>query len=129
MLRELFGRAPDYGAYDYRANSLSVPELKFGQSKTHGLERTAETIGEKALLSFYPGGFRLFDKASLISPVEMSVPETYPGEAGLVQLERSGAIRRPSTEELAAFSGRISANRFDRRRIPIIGRRSALAMP
>jgi hypothetical protein len=104
ILKELFGRAPDYGAYDYRANSLSVPDLKFVQSKTHGPERTAETIGEKALLSFYLGGFRIFDKTSLISPVEISVPETYPGEAGLVQLERSGAIRRPGAEELAAFS-------------------------
>ncbi len=104
ILRQLFGRAPDFGAYEYRANALTVPDLKFIQSRTDGPERTAETAGEKALLNFYPGGFRLFDKASLVSPVEVSIPETYPAEAGLVQLERSGAIRRPGAEELAAFS-------------------------
>ena len=58
---------------------------------------------EETLLRFHPGGFRQVDAKSLVSPVTVSEPETFPGEAGLVQLERSGAIRRPRPEEIEAL--------------------------
>lgn len=105
VLEEIFGRPADNAAYIYKADMLAIPALTFAQSKSGGgPERTAATPAEKALLNFFPGGFRLLDKDTLLSPAALSVPETYPGEAGLIQLERAGAIRPPSAEELAAFA-------------------------
>jgi hypothetical protein len=60
------------------------------------------------LLHYFPGGFRVIDPASVLSTAEVLVPETHPLEAGLIQLERAGAIRPPSSAETAAFVEGIS---------------------
>jgi hypothetical protein len=42
---------------------------------------------------YHPGGFRMIDPKSVVSPVPVLDPATHPGEAGLIQLEKEGAIR------------------------------------
>ena len=61
------------------------------------------TQAEFDLATFYPGGFRRIDAKSVVSPVVVIEPETFPGEAGLVQLERAQAIRPARADEIAAY--------------------------
>lgn len=108
ILFTLFGRSPDKVAKGYSPNSISLPDLEFGSAPTDGPERTAETTGEKSLLSYFKGGFRMVDAKSLVSRAEVLTPETYPDAAGLIQLERSGAIRPPRREEVDRFTEGLS---------------------
>jgi hypothetical protein len=103
LLLGIFGRLPDRIAFEYRPNSVSVPDLKFGFPPKEDPSRGGDTRAERDLLSYHPGGFRIVDAKSLVSPVDVLTPETYPGEAGLIQLERAGAIRAPRPEEKESF--------------------------
>jgi hypothetical protein len=108
ILRQYFGRAPDRIASEEAPNSLALPEASFESSSSSREERTAGTEAEQALLHYFPGGFRLIDPSSVLSTGEVLAPETYPLEAGLIQLERAGAIRPPRSAETAAFVEGIS---------------------
>ena len=108
ILYTLFGRSPDKVAKGYSPNSISLPDLEFRSAPADGPERTADTTGEKALLSYFNGGFRMVDPKSLVTRAEVLTPETYPDAAGLVQLERAGAIRPPHQQELDDFSEGLS---------------------
>ena len=108
ILFTLFGRSPDKFAKGYSPNSISLPEMEFGRAPAGGPERTAETAGEKTLLSYFEGGFRMVDPKSLVTRADVLTPETYPNAAGLIQLERAGAIRPPRQEELDDFAEGLS---------------------
>jgi hypothetical protein len=103
-----FGRVPQVFAFRETPNSISIPAVTFASPPKDGPPRTAETKAEQDLLSYYPGGFRIVDPKSLIARGEILVPETYPGEAGLIQLERAGAIRPATQADNDAFSEGIS---------------------
>jgi hypothetical protein len=108
ILLTLFGRQPDRVATHYSPNSIELPDLQPGSSPTKGPERTAETDAEKSLLTYFPGGFRIVDAKSLVSRAEVLTPETYPDAAGLIQLERAGAIRPARREEIDSFAEGLS---------------------
>jgi hypothetical protein len=108
ILRTLFGRAPDKAAKGYSPNFITLPDLQYGAAPAGGPERTAETLGEKNLLSYFKGGFRMVDPKSLVSRAEVLTPETYPNAAGLIQLERAGAIRPPRRDEIDSFAEGLS---------------------
>lgn len=103
-----FGRAPTVIGFQESPNTISIPGVKFGLAPKDGPPRTAETKAEQDLLSYYPGGFRVVDARSLVARGEVLTPETYPGEAGLIQLERAGAIRTAKQADNDAFSEGIS---------------------
>jgi hypothetical protein len=103
ILMQYFGRAPDRIASEEAPNSLALPDASFGSSPDNRRQRKAGTQAEQDLLHYFPGGFRLIDPNSVMSAAEVLVPETYPLEAGLIQLERAGAIRPPRSEETEAF--------------------------
>ncbi len=63
---------------------------------------------ERELYSMYPGGLRRFDPKDVISPYEVFTPEILPDQAGLAQLEQSGAIRRARTDEVAEWNEKAS---------------------
>ena len=50
----------------------------------------------------------MVDPKSLVSRAEVLTPETYPDAAGLIQLERAGAIRPPRQEEWTSFAEGLS---------------------
>lgn len=102
------GRVPQVLAFHERPNSVSIPAVAFGFAPTSGPARTAETKAEQDLLSNYPGGFRLIDATSVVARGDVLTPETYPGEAGLIQLERAGAIRAATQADIDAFSDGLS---------------------
>jgi hypothetical protein len=108
VLQTLFGRRADRVAAGYSPNSIALPDLQLGSSPTSGPERTAETESEKNLLTYFPGGFRIVDPKSLVSRAEVLTPETYPDAAGLIQLERAGAIRPARREEIDSFAEGLS---------------------
>jgi hypothetical protein len=108
ILQTLFGRRADRAAADYAPNSIALPDLQFGSSPKGGPERNAETASEKTLLSYFPGGFRIVDPKSLVSRTDVLTPETYPDAAGLIQIERAGAIRPPRREEIDSFAEGLS---------------------
>jgi hypothetical protein len=66
-------------------------------------EKCARADPEDDLFFYHPGGFRQIDAGSLISPVPVLAPESFPGEAGLIQLKRAGAIRPACRSEIDAF--------------------------
>src|SRR5262249_36990616 len=103
ILLGIFGRLPDRLAFESEPNSVTVPDLQFGLPPEANRLRAGGTSAEKDLLTFHPGGFRIVDAKSLVSPGEVLTPETYPGEGGLIQLERAGAIRAPRPEEKESF--------------------------
>lgn len=103
ILKTLFGRSPDRAAKGYSPNFIALPDLQLGSSPKSGPERNAETESEKNLLTYFPGGFRIVDPKSLVSRAEVLTPETYPDAAGLIQLERAGAIRPARREEIDRF--------------------------
>ena len=101
MLAVAFGRAPDRAVYEYSAHELALPEASFRPLASR--PPAGKTLGSSRLNKFHPGGFRELDPGTLLSPVAITVPETHPAEAGLVQLEQSGVIRPPRPEEVAAW--------------------------
>jgi hypothetical protein len=103
-----FGRAPTVIGFQEAPNTVAIPAVAFGVPPKDGPTRTAETKAEQDLLSYYPGGFRIVDPKSLVARGEILVPETYPGEAGLIQLERAGAIRPATQKDNDAFAEGIS---------------------
>jgi hypothetical protein len=88
----MFGRRPDRIAYEYAAHEIALPDAEWRDN------RNARGSGDAA--RFYPGGFRELDPNTLVSPLAVTVPETFPDVAGLLQLERSGAIRKPQPAEV-----------------------------
>lgn len=103
VLLGILGRLPERIAFESKPNSVTVPDLTFGLSPRNAPRRQGGSNAERDLLSYHPGGFRLVEAKSLSSPGEVLTPETHPGEAGLIQLERAGAIRVPMREEKASF--------------------------
>jgi len=103
-----FGRVPQVTAFHEAPNSVSIPAVTFGFPPKEGSTRTAETKAERDLLFYYPGGFRMVDAKSVIARGDVLEPETYPGEAGLIQLERAGAIRPATQADNDAFSEGVS---------------------
>jgi len=103
ILLGIFGRLPERIAFESAPNSVTVPDLEFGVMPRTNRPRLGSSTAESDLLTFHPGGFRIVDASSLVSPDEVLTPETYPGEAGLIQLERAGAIRAPTREERETF--------------------------
>ena len=89
-LSTVFGHRPELALYEYAADELALPE---------GTWRRATGRAVRPL-RFYPGGFRELDPKTLVSPVAITAPETAPDQAGLMQLEQSGAIRRPRPQEV-----------------------------
>jgi hypothetical protein len=53
---------------------------------------------EVNLETYYPGGFRVLAKETIVSPVSVIEPEVYPSYAGLIQLERLGLIRQAGSD-------------------------------
>src|SRR5262249_17740740 len=102
ILLGILGRLPERIAFESNPNSVTVPDLEFGLAKTDR-RRGAGTSAENDLLTYHPGRFRIVDATSLVSQGEVLTPETSPGEAGLIQLERAGAIRPPRPEERESF--------------------------
>lgn len=103
-----FGRVPTVIGFHEGPNTISIPAVSFGSAPKDGAPRTAETKAEQDLLSYYRGGFRVVDAKSLVALGEVLTPETHPGEAGLIQLERAGAIRPATQADNDAFSEGIS---------------------
>jgi hypothetical protein len=66
-------------------------------------EKCRSVDPEGDLVRYHPGGFRALAADQVVSPVPVLVPETYPGEAGLIQLMRAGAIRPACRAEIDAF--------------------------
>jgi len=60
----------------------------------------AAADAEREIFMYHPGGFRMIDVKSVISPLPVLEPETPPAEAGLFQLAMSGAIRPPRRSEI-----------------------------
>lgn len=89
----MFGRRPDRIAHEYTAHEIALPQAEWR-------EPAPSAGGSDGTLRSYPGGFREIDPATLVSPVAITVPETLPAVAGLQQLERSGAIRKPQPAEV-----------------------------
>ncbi|MBR1124638.1 hypothetical protein JQ628_24155 [Bradyrhizobium lablabi] len=102
ILRGLFGRLPDRMAFASEPNSIRLPELKAAEAPKSA-PRTGQTQAEKDLALYYPGGFRIVEPNSLLSPAQVFTPETFPNQAGLIQLERAGAIRPALREEVDRF--------------------------
>lgn len=85
-------------------NIRSVAEPKsFREVQEQVLEQPRQSDAENDLLTYHPGGFRELDAASVIAPVPVLAPETFPAEAGLIQLENAGAIRPANRAEITAF--------------------------
>jgi len=95
-----FGRPADRTAFQGKPKMLKLPEGEF--VLTQELPN-AKTNTERELLMYHPGGFRMIDVKSVVSPVTVLEPETPPGEAGLIQLENAGAIRPPQRSEIDGF--------------------------
>ena len=115
IIRQTFGRAPDRVVAKYAATSLELPDGSFQSPAARA--RTAATPAEQDLLHFFPGGFRVIEPASVLSAGAVLAPETWPAQAGLMQLERAGAIRPPGRAETEAFVEGIS-RRFRSRLSP-----------
>jgi hypothetical protein len=80
----------------------------FGQLQEQMLDQGPRTDAESDLVLYPPGGFREIDAATIVSPVPVLTPETFPGEAGLIQLESSGAIRPARRTEINEFIDGVS---------------------
>jgi hypothetical protein len=110
-LTAYFGRVADRVAFEGEPNSLTLPDATFAvSSKTTrpGVVIAPRAEAEQDLFTYHPGGFREIEANSLVSPVPVLAPETFPSQAGLIQLERAGAIRAPRRDEAAAFVEAIS---------------------
>ncbi|MVT64835.1 hypothetical protein GPL21_06905 [Bradyrhizobium pachyrhizi] len=92
-----FGRAADSIAFEGKPSLLKLPAAEFETQK----RLDAETYAERQIYMYHPGGFRVIDAKSVVSAVPVLEPETYPQEAGLFELVKSGAIREPKRGEVA----------------------------
>jgi hypothetical protein len=95
-MRFMFGRRPDRFTFPAEEQDVVLPEAEWVAA--HRREGASSELYDQ-----HPGGFREIDPQTLVSPVPIIVPETPPDMAGLMHLERSGAIRRPHAEEMAAW--------------------------
>jgi hypothetical protein len=95
-----FGRDADHITFETKPKALKLPEGEFVSTKERP-DKTTHTEWE--LFMYHPGGFRVIDPKSVVSPVLVLEPETHPGEAGLLQLETAGAIRPPERAEIDSF--------------------------
>jgi hypothetical protein len=99
-VKAYFGRDADRITFEVRPNVLKLPEGEFVSTQ----ERPDKTTdAEWELFVYHPGGFRVIDPKSVIFPVPVLEPETHPGEAGLLQLEKEGAIRRPLRSDIESL--------------------------
>ena len=103
ILRGLFGRLPDRMTFASEPGSIRLPDLQSEEPPKGTSPRAGKTSAEKDLATYYPGGFRIVEANSLVSPAQVFTPETFPNEAGLIQLERAGAIRPALREEVDRF--------------------------
>jgi len=123
----LFGRKPEriVFANEGPPNLLALPVAVFttappgakgaldierdpdGKMVEHVIDRSASKAADD-LVTYHPGGFRELDAGSIVSPVAVITPETFPSYAGLLQLERKGAIHLAKPQEIAAFVEGIS---------------------
>jgi hypothetical protein len=113
----LFGRQPERIAFEAHPNLLALPDAAFtkvppkpvfverdaGGKVVDVIDRLRGAVALHDLITYHGGGFRVLDAASVVSPVPVIEPETYPGEAGLIQLERARAIRPAGQDEKDAF--------------------------
>lgn len=98
-----FGRRADRLVYQYETHELRLPEGDFApQQRAPDIDTTSPA--EHDLYRFNPGGFVTLDPASIVARREVRVPETFAAEAGLMQLQRAGAIRPPERKELEAWA-------------------------
>jgi hypothetical protein len=105
-LSTTFGRAPDHDVHQYSVDRLNLPDGTFSSRRPSGpptLRIRSGSDPESDLRLYYPAGFRELDVRTLTSPTTFTVPATHPGEAGLVQLLRTGAIRRARPDEVRAW--------------------------
>jgi hypothetical protein len=92
-----FGRPADRLAFEDKPHALKLPTGQFAVPKP---ATDTKSFPEFELLKDYPGGFRMIDAKSVVSPLPVLEPETYPIEAGLNQLLEDGAIRPPRRSEI-----------------------------
>ena len=92
-----FGRSADRTAFQAKPKMLELPEGEFVLTQERP---NAQNNTERELFMYHPGGVRMIDVKSVISPVPVFEPETHPTEAGLLQLEKTGAIRPPKRSEI-----------------------------
>ena len=96
-----FGRSADHTVFEGKPKVLKLPAGEF--VRTQGRPPNAATGAEREIFMYHPGGFRLIDAKSVVSPLPVLEPETYPAEAGLFQLAMAGAIRPPKQGEIDGF--------------------------
>ena len=89
-LAVMFGRRPQHAAYQGKAVRISLPDAAFG-------------LPPEELPANTPSRPRMLDPGQMISALSVTRPAILPGEAGLMQLEAAGAIRRPRAEEVEEF--------------------------
>jgi hypothetical protein len=91
------GRAADHIAFEAKPKLLKLPAGEFETQK----RPEAQTYAEQQIYMYHPGGFRVIDAESVVSAVPVLEPETYPQEAGLFELVKSGTIREPERGEIS----------------------------
>ncbi len=96
-----FGRSADRTVFEGKPKILKLPAGEFVPAQKW--PPYAATGTEREIFMYHPGGFRLIDVKSVVSSLPVIEPETYPAEAGLVQLETAGAIRPPKRAEIDSF--------------------------
>jgi hypothetical protein len=92
-----FGRPAGRIAFQAKPHAVKFPAGDFVLSER---QTDKKPYGEREILMYHPGGFRAIDAKSIVSPVPVLEPETYPTEAGLNQLLRDRAIRPPERSEI-----------------------------
>lgn len=100
-LAVMFGRVPDREIEDARGDRLTLPDGIIASRKGEADQARRHRSGaERELYDGYPAGFRELDPATLVSPVKVLLPKTFPGAAGLIQLQQRGDIRPATAEEI-----------------------------
>jgi hypothetical protein len=84
------------------------PPKTFSEVQAQSLNGDRKSEADRDLVLYHPGGFRVIDANGVVSPGPVLTPETFPGEAGLIQLENAGAIRPARRAEINAFVEGIS---------------------
>jgi hypothetical protein len=104
-LATMFGRVPDREIENPRgADRLGLPEGTIASKREEAQQARKHRSGaELQLYDRYPAGFRELDPATLVSPIKVLRPDTFPGNAGLMQLERRGDIRPATAEEITRW--------------------------
>ncbi|MGY3585703.1 hypothetical protein ACVIGB_005242 [Bradyrhizobium sp. USDA 4341] len=99
-LAVMFGRAPDREIEVTSADRLGLPDGIITSRRDEANQARRRRSGEeRALYDQFPAGFRELDPASLVSPVKVLHPTTFPAQAGLIQLLQRGDIRPATMEE------------------------------